>query len=76
MEWISVCDEKYNPIHGHNYLVYMSDGGMILGAYNKYRKSFVEIRIGEEYSESNVTFISSLTNPWTELNTEEYDKSE
>ena len=49
---------------------------MILGAYNKYMESFVDIRIGEEYRESNVNFISSLTNPWAELNTEEYGKTE
>ena len=73
MEWISVCDEKYNPIDGQEYVVYLSDGGCVLAAYNKQKNTFVEIHIGEEYSEDDVKFVALLTNPWVELKNENND---
>ena len=73
MEWISVCDEKYNPIDGQEYVVYLSDGGCVLAAYNKQKNTFVEIHIGEEYSEDDVKFVALLTKPWVELKNENND---
>ena len=70
MKWINVCDDNYELIDGQEYVVYLSDGGCILGAYNKHRKSFIEIHIGEEYNESEVKFVAQLTNPWVELKNE------
>lgn len=67
MEWINFCDGNYEPIDGQEYVVYLSDGGCILAAYNKQRKTYVEIHIGEEYNEDDVVFVALLTNPWVEL---------
>ena len=70
MKWINVCDDDYNPIDGQEYVVYLSDGGCVLAAYNKQRKTYVEIHIGEEYDEDEVRFVALLTNPWVELKNE------
>ena len=76
MKWINVCDDNYEPIDGQEYVVYLSDGGCVLAAYNKQRNTFVEIHIGEEYGEDDVKFVALLTNPWVELKNKSNDKSE
>ena len=75
MKWINICDDNYEPIDGQEYIVYMSDGGRIFGAYNERRKSFIEIHYGEEYSEDDVQFIALLTNPWVELKNEKNENT-
>ena len=76
MKWINVCDDNYEPIDGQEYVVYLSDGGCALAAYNKQRGTFVEIHIGEEYDEGEVRFAALLTNPWVELKRGSNGKSE
>ena len=70
MEWINFCDGNYEPIDGRGYIVYLSDGGCIQGAYSKRIRSYIEIHYGEEYSEDDVVFVALLTNPWVELKNE------
>lgn len=41
MKCTNICDDNYNPIDGQEYVVYLSDGGCVLSAYKKQRKTYV-----------------------------------